>query len=232
MSARAVAEALDHAGFNLFSVIDANSLTDSAIPARSESILLVGSAGQSLWRTMPACYHKKPDPVDEYTIDSVTRIMQEYAPAVETQLLYPHNESSPQPAPRLQALGERAGWHFPSPLGNGINHVFGLWFAYRAVVALAERWPASSPLSSFSPCVSCSATPCVHQCPASALRIGDTPDLLRCAEYRVRGQSDCAASCLARRSCPVVPEWQYSDEQMHHFYSRSLPALQRWVKNR
>lgn len=219
---------LDSVGFNLFSVLDSGSVTDDSLPFDCKSLLLIGSAGDDLWQKIPAAYRFRDNPVDDYTSETIERLTHQYLPEGEWQILFPAR-SAVTGVPNLQQLGSMAGWHHPSPLGNGINRKYGLWFAYRAVVAISAAIVPSDRQTGESPCLSCTDTPCLSACPASALSVGRVPDLGSCMQYRTAAGSACEEDCLARRSCPVAPEWRYSDEQIKYFYGRSLLSLRDWV---
>jgi len=173
---------------NLCVDFDAAKLADLMPFLDCRQVLLIGSAGESLWRSMPSSYHEREHPVDEYSIDTV------------------------------------------------INHRYGLWFAYRAVVALqcdVAFSPAGKKLDATieSPCVSCSGKPCLSACPAAALSTHSSPDLGACVDHRLSEQSDCASTCLARLACPLT-QWRYADEQIVYFYQRSLASTRLWVSER
>lgn len=228
MNGENIRKSLEFAGFNLFAVLDPSDVDDATIPSDCESLLLIGSAGADLWRKIPSTYFTGRNPVDEYSALVVETLMHQQLPEGGWKLLYPAR-SAGAPMPNLQNLGRQAGWHHDSPLGNGINPTYGLWFAYRAVVALPEPLAACLTPPSNSPCVSCADTPCITACPASALAVGSAPDLGACVKHRTAVDSVCAENCLARLSCPVAPRWRYADEQISYFYGRSLLSLRQWV---
>lgn len=221
-------KSLESAGFNLLSVLDPSKVDDSSLPVTCKSLLVIGSAGAHLWQKMPSSYLKRENPVDEYSAELIENLMSQLIPGEEWSLLYPA-KSAEAPMPNLQRLGRLAGWHNDSPLGNGISQVYGLWFAYRAVVALSKPLAPSVRQIGESPCVSCSGTPCISACPAAALSVGNVPNLESCVQYRTTVESPCAENCLARVSCPVGAEWRYTDDQINYFYGRSLLSLREWV---
>lgn len=49
--------------------------------------------------------------------------------------------------------------------------------------------------------------------------------LERCIAYRVRDDSKCIHTCLARIACPVGGEHRYDADQLRHAYSISLRTL-------
>lgn len=228
MNMEKMRRSLESAGLNLFSILESGTLNEPGIPDNSESLLLIGSAGAELWDKMPDSFLVRENPIDEYSHQSVVEILQRELPAEDWSILFPALSVS-DPLPSLQKLGEIAGWHNPSPLGLGINHQFGLWFAYRAVVSVARPLTVSVQAERTSPCLSCVEKPCVSGCPASAIAFGRHPDLQSCVGYRAEIGSPCADTCLSRLSCPVAAQWQYSQEQLSYFYRRSLPTLVNWV---
>ncbi len=236
---------LHAAGLNLCSVFSARKLSDSLqkikLPSNCQNLLLIGNAGSTIWDRMPAEYFARDHPIDEYSKACVTQALAEQIPLSCWQLLYPLEPDLRMP---LQDLGVLAGWHNPSPLGIGISHRYGLWFAYRALVALdAEIIEAFSADNSAvngadelladleSPCVNCIDAPCLSVCPANALAKVQPPNLNACVKYRCAEQSSCASTCVARQACPVAREYQYSDAQIKYFYDRSLVSLKRWVNS-
>lgn len=218
---------LESAGFNLFSVLESSALVGELLPDNCQSIILIGNAGTKLWERLPAHFLDREHPIDDYSRETIDEILQQTLPAQSHQFLFPAVE--PDLPPPLQKLGEIAGWHNPSPLGQGINRKYGLWFAYRAVVAVNFSLSATKFDRHPSPCLTCSGTPCVAGCPASALAVGRNPELRSCVKFRSQTGSPCEESCLARLSCPVASQWRYSDEQLSYHYRRSLPSLLKWV---
>ena len=218
---------LGQAGLNLISVLDRQKCGELKVSSSMKSVLLIGNSGATLWDAIPPGYFERENPVDEYTSDMLQDLLTAEFPGRDWRILFPADADSD--APNLQQLGRLAGWHHASPLGNGINQKSGLWFAYRAVVAVDVLIPPSAPQIGDSPCVSCTDTPCIAACPGTALQIGEAPDLSACVHYRSEPESSCAQTCLARLACPVATHCRYSAEQIRYFYKRSLPSLQRWV---
>lgn len=222
-----IAGQLAAAGLNLCALLDARDIDDPAVPDNTRTLVLIGSYGSRLWQRVRASEHAhSDDPVDNFCAAAVTDAMQALAGDCGWTLLFPHRS----PAPLLQNLGQVAGWHHPSPLGNGIHPLHGLWFAYRAVVALdTALTPSSIGARHESPCLSCTGQPCIQACPADALQPGKPPNLTACVGYRVTPKSPCAERCLAREQCPLGTEARYPDEQIRYHYRQSLQSLQRWV---
>lgn len=228
MSAEKLTFPLTQAGLDLISVLDAKKSGVTGIAGEAKSLLLIGNSGTALWQKMPANYLQRENAVDEYTEDTLKQILPTVFPDAHWQILFPAADGGK--VPNLQKLGSLAGWHHPSPLGNGINQQCGLWFAYRAVVGIDLSLTPSKPLAGDSPCLSCVDTPCIDACPASALAVRQVPDMAACVKYRSEPKSACAQTCLARLACPVATDRRYSDDQISYFYRTSLSSLQRWVE--
>jgi hypothetical protein len=98
-----------------------------------------------------------------------------------------------------------------------------LWHAYRGGLSLRERLslPASPPLS--SPCDLCADQPCLSACPAQAFRDGSF-DLDACVRHvRSSAGTECRENgCLARRACPVGPQFRYTPPQARFHMSALL----------
>lgn len=241
-----VADRLEKTGLNLCAAFSAVSLADSmpelVLPGRSDHLLMVGNVGADLWQHLPQDTISNTHPVDTYTWECITQVLGDYLPAAHWQILYPNsiskdsqtNESSAAARPiSLQELGALAGWHHPSPLGIGVNAKHGLWFAYRALVAVEADITGIEPIaapSAESPCLSCADTPCLTQCPAGALTLGQNPDLAACVAHRLSENSACERTCVARLACPVGVEYKYSEDQISYFYDRSLTSVKRWAE--
>lgn len=217
---------LEVAGFNLFSVLGRDEIRAIRGLEWHGSLILVGNAGPDMWRNIPREYFDRQHPVDDFARDTVHRLMTRYAGDESWKLLFPGEDS-----PSLISLGKIAGWHFDSPLGSGINSNAGLWFAYRAVVALAADLPSTSYAAGDSPCLSCESRACVQNCPSEAVSFDRSPDLQRCLTHRTQPDSSCAKTCVARLSCPVAPQFRYDDSQLHYHYRRALPALLQWLQS-
>lgn len=225
---RGLFAALDAVGLNLQAVFNLDDLPADIVgrlrgldaPAsRYRQLILVGHAGKALWEAVQASGRVSADPIDAFSVQQVAQWLDANLAGCACEIIYPGNTPV-----GLQTLGRIAGWHHPSPFMVGINEAWGSWYAYRVVVLAASDLPPSTPLPSRSPCDSCLARPCVSSCPAGALASGVFA-LDRCLAYRQTAASSCAATCLARVSCPVGAAHRYDDAQLAHTYSISLRTV-------
>jgi hypothetical protein len=182
-------------------------------------LILFGHAGRRLWEAVQASGIGGEDPIDDYSIQTMTTWFAQHAPERHFRILYPGD----QPI-ALQALGQLAGWHHAAPFMVGIDAEWGSWFAYRAVVISDTNFQPNLAVDRINPCLSCSAKPCIAACPASAMDDGNF-SLGPCLAYRQQADSSCAHTCLARLACPIGEEHRYTAAQMHHSYSRSLKLI-------
>lgn len=220
---------LDAAGLNLQAVFDCRALPaavrehlDALVPGTSfRQLILIGNGGGAFWQALLAAGRHSADPMDDFSRDTVEAWCRDTLGDPRRHLLYPGE------APiGLQSLGELAGWHHPSPFMVGIQAHWGSWFAYRAALLADSMLPTTPRLSTASPCARCVSRPCVTACPAHALDEGFR--LKRCLDERLREDSPCAATCLARLACPVGQAQRYPDAQIRHSYGRSLDMLRRY----
>jgi epoxyqueuosine reductase len=190
--------------------------------ARFQHLILLANGGPVFWQNMkrdPGVKVEEPDPVDNYT----TRVVRNFF-GNDAIIVYPRNRMIP-----LRALGKLAGWHHDSPLGLGIHPIFGLWFAYRAVImSHAIFTPVADAIDgrSESPCESCRDKPCITACPASAV-IESGFEVQRCSDYRMEPDSSCQSRCISRLACPVGRAHRYVPDQMAYHYHHSIAAIKR-----
>lgn len=206
-------------------VLDAHRVAEFVELQDVRSLVLIGNVGPTMWEKIPPVYFDHEHPVDDYVRDVVYDCMSKYADPATWRLLFPGTDTN---CPPLQSLGKAAGWHYDSPLGLGVNPRWGLWFAYRAVIALSIDLNPLIMLRTESPCVDCETKACVSQCPGKALTVGRLPDLGLCSEYRLRSESACAETCVARLACPVAADLRYDETQIEYHYRLALSALSRW----
>ncbi len=204
---------------------------------------LMANVGGKLWTQMNACEwvdvqttadssntHKNKNWFDERSSNIVHELLESSGLQDNATIIYP----GALPAP-LILLGELAGWSSPSPLGLGVNHSYGPWFAYRALFVTDEPLGPVSNQEAMaiaaqtpSPCVNCAA-PCVSACPAKAVKKDDSFDIHRCAAHRISDTTTCATLCHARNACPIGSDYRYSNDQHSYHMTRALDALKQWA---
>jgi len=232
---------LDKQGLNLHAAFDVKSLPENIVnqlPPHAKNyqqLILVGHGGSKMWSVMRDQIKKKTDPIDEYSVNCVRQWMHIECPENRYEIIYPSGEL----AIPLTKLGVLAGWQQESPLLIGINRRWGLWFAYRVAlladtnfeVVVAEGSVFDPSVKQSSPCTNCVGKECVQACPAKAIK-GNKLDLNTCVVYRQEDASLCKDRCVARLSCPVKTEHQYTEEQIVYHYTRSLISIIKYNKSR
>ena len=217
--------ALDAVGLNLHAVFALDQLPDAlrdalhneCDPARRYSqLILIGNGGRALWQTIQREGGHSADPIDDFSVREVRRWLAAQASGLNYEIVYPGERLI-----GLQSLGERAGWHFASPFMVGINECWGTWFAYRVAVLADTDFEPTRRVPGESPCTTCRSRPCVAACPGNAIE-SDGFNLASCVNHRLRPDSACRTTCLARLACPVRAEHRYDDDQIRHAYAISL----------
>lgn len=217
-------------GLNLQAVLDVAALPAGMraalrvhLPASGGTgqLILIGNAGPALWREVKAAGVGGDDPIDDFSVRTVTAWFAEHFPAHRHCLLYPGDSPI-----GLQALGALAGWHHATPFKVGILPGWGSWFGYRVVLWADTVLPPTAPLEVVSPCVGCAARPCVAACPAQAMDAAGFA-LDKCLTWRLLPDSPCRGRCLARDACPEGREYRYDEDHMRHTYGQSLRMIVR-----
>lgn len=188
------------------------------------SLILIGHGGNAMWQKLNPQRSRGPDPVDEFSVRSAKHFVRRYVGACGYEILYP----GPVPIP-LQQLGAIAGWHHPSPLGLGVNPLYGPWFGYRVVLLVPVKLPTQIDSGGRSPCDECASKPCLFACPAKALSAARAPDVKACVDYRLQDGSPCQSQCHARLACPVGEEFRYQPAQLNYYYGRSLQSIRAYM---
>jgi len=216
-------------GLNLFAALDCSKLPTAVTTIMHSSnilltdykrLVLTGHGGKWLWSQLQKTDMSIADPVDTYSLDLTRQFIDEYLDGADSLIIYPTDNLVP-----LGQLGELAGWSHPSPLGQGINAEFGVWFAYRTAFLTTADLPAITNPATDSPCASCADKPCLPACPAGATEENGRFLIQRCSQFRLQPDSPCADRCLARVACPVAPEHHYTLPQIQYHYGASLDIL-------
>lgn len=193
----------------------------------SGSLLLIGHAGTRFWESLRENrpdFKGQVDPVDNYSAEVTQQAIDKHLPNVNKQRLFPWDDCPVN----LMALGREFAWHSPSPLGMGIHETYGLWSAYRAIWWLDTHWDDRVLSPATNVCAQCETQECVSACPAQAIDHAKTPDLGRCADYRLGVASPCESTCLSRMACPYAVEHRYSAPQMRYHYALARSAIARY----
>ena len=223
--------ALDAVGLNLRAVFALDQLPDALRDAlRNEcdaarnysQLLLIGNGGRAMWQAILREGGRSADPIDDFSVRAVRRWLAAQASGRSYEIVYPSERLV-----GLQSLGECAGWHFASPFMVGINERWGTWFAYRVAVLADTDFEPTRPVPGESPCTACRPRPCVSACPGKAIE-SDEFNLANCVRYRLRADSACQTTCMARLACPVRAEHRYDDEQIRHAYAISLRFIEQY----
>ncbi len=219
--------ALDAVGLNLRAVFALDQLPDAlrneCDPARNYSqLILIGNGGRAMWQAILREGGRSADPIDDFSVRAVRRWLAAQASGRSYEIVYPGERLV-----GLQSLGECAGWHFASPFMVGINERWGTWFAYRVAVLADTDFEPTRPVPGESPCTACRPRPCVSACPGKAIE-SDEFNLANCVRYRLRADSACQTTCMARLACPVRAEHRYDDEQIRHAYAISLRFIEQY----
>ena len=219
---------LNRAGLNLRAVFDIKALPQHiqslVKPLNHRSypqLIIFAHAGKKMWKALQdSPFQSVADPIDSFSCHTVKQYFAQEHPNVDYQIIYPSNKHILP----LQQLGAFASWHHDSPFRIGINIDYGTWFAYRVAVLANTCLEPTQPMTSPSPCDSCTGKPCIKVCPAGALTRGDL-SLETCINYRLEEQTKCKTTCLSRISCPIAKEHQYSQDQIKYHYGHSLHTV-------
>ncbi len=219
-------------GLNLHYVFELDQLPPSMLHKLREQhadlsqfkqLILIAHSGPLLWQSLKKNIlplQQSPNPVDDFTTSSVNAWFEQYHPTVKTKIIYPAAHHLP-----LQELGQLAHWHYRSPFLVGINNIHGSWFAYRSVVLCDSQFSNPVQPKTQSPCESCQTKICISKCPAKAFD-ESTFNMDACLDYRLKDNSLCQHTCLARIACPIAVNHQYSEEQLRYHYGVSLKMIQ------
>lgn len=227
---------LDASGLNLFAVLAVDRLPTSCSGPLLEtgldlgkylSLVLIGNAGTKFWDQIQAQIQNVDHPFDTRSVALATQFAKDYLGDIRIELIYP--SSLPLP---LMEFGKLAGWSNPSQLGLGIHPSYGTWFAFRAIMLVAAKLPATNlKTEAESPCLNCIQKPCVEICPASATDAHNDFDVHACVDYRQQAKTQCQDRCLARIACPVGIKFQYKITQMQYHARRSLASILKYQRS-
>ena len=233
---QAFRDQLTEQGLNLFAVAkasdyDANmpkGLCSNEVLPGSQSILVVASGGQALWRGFLASLEREPrhlvdepHPIDAY----VKRCVAQADALLEAgQRRWLFAEAEPEAFVDFRLLARLANLGLRSRLGLLLHDTYGPWLGLRAACFMEDRLEPTPP-SPGAGCTGC-PSPCISACPAGALNIGQW-DVEICSQFH--SDSDlCDSTCHARTACPVGETHRYSPHQIQYHYNRH--AGRQWLR--
>ena len=191
--------------------------------AKPGTVVLLGFTGGDQWSAFQDSKEAQdglPHPLDRWS----QRVIGALASELGATDFYPSGSPS-LPLP-FQRLARRCEPVHPSPIGLLIHETYGLWHAYRGGLCLRERIALPPAPPHASPCERCSARPCLSACPVAAFQNGSF-DLDACVGHVLSAAgTDCRENgCLARRACPVGPQFRYAPAQARFHMSAFLGSV-------
>ncbi|NJM29971.1 MAG: hypothetical protein HC855_07575 [Rhizobiales bacterium] len=191
--------------------------TDDGVPGNARFVILIGNAGPEMFARFTRERDLSRDTLDQWTEDVAGALARDLDAAVAFPFSKP-------PLPFL-TWARRAGAGHISPLGLNIHPVYGLWHAYRAALLFPVAFDLPTRKLGAHPCEACEERPCLSACPVNAFSI-EGYDTRACAQHLAGGKGkECMeAGCLARRACPVGPEFRYSSQQTRFHMEAFLAA--------
>ncbi|MEM7293870.1 MAG: hypothetical protein AAF420_10820 [Pseudomonadota bacterium] len=221
-------------GLNLHGVLDCAGLPDPIVQSLSEDIdlsrfkrlIVMGNSGTGLWEALRGGLNQSDNPIDDHSRAVAANFCTEHLPGADNLVVFPTHFTVP-----LQRLGALLGWGEPSPLGVGISHNHGLWWAYRAVVLTSADLALTAVVNTPHACDSCIEKPCVANCPAQAVSFESSFDVDACFHFRANENSPCVDRCLARMACPVGGAHRYPQELIQYIYRFSMRTVRAYVSS-
>ena len=187
---------------------------------QARALVLFGFVGARPWPAFAASDEAtdgRPHPLDRWS----RRVLGALAQRFGATPLFPFDGPPYWP---FQRWAQRAEPLSPSPLGLFIDPRYGLSHSYRGALAFAEPLELPAREEAASPCETCAGRPCLFACPVGAFSERGY-DVAACADWlKSPGGSACmAGGCVARRACPVGPEFAQEAEQAS-FHMRAFLA--------
>ncbi len=178
--------------------------------SRTETLLLIGNAGSSIWSTFynsPEYADGNADPLDRWSRRLGEMIASEFA----GEAIFPF--TGPPFLPFL-SWAKYADQAVNSPLGLSLHPDYGLWFGYRFALALSKQLDGLPEMSkSANLCENCSSKPCLHSCPVNAFSDNEY-HFMQCVKFLSEyPMCECNQSgCAARHACPIGQRYKYKPE--------------------
>ncbi len=192
-----------------FAVQDEDNVPPIHAQSLTRTLMLVGNAGPSLWKTFSASREYsdgKSDALDRWS----KRVGTNVASQLEGRALFPFGGPPYHPfikwAKKAESLSN-------SRLGMLIHKKYGLWHAYRFALALPFDIEVALG-DSVDICSTCLDQPCISSCPVNAFEIELEFNAKACYTH-LSGQENtaCRSGCQARLSCPYASEFRYHSDQ-------------------
>ena len=227
-------ESLASGGFNLIGVA-APGAYDARVPEElrlarrapwARAVVVIGNGGGTLWRRVEAWARPaggigtKADPVDEYTVATVERVVPPMLAeaGVRSRVAYPFRFAE-DPISFVD-LAIAAGLGAPSLLRVLVHPTYGPWMALRAALLVDVELAAPRPAEGYDPCPTCVERSCIAACPGNVVHFPEGWDVAGCIAHR-HATGDCEARCHARFDCVVGREHRYPDEALAHHHRRA-----------
>jgi len=226
MDIATIKRAAEEQGLNLrggFHPEAADRVPALADGAAAGTLVLLGNAGDSLWRSFrasPEFGDGRPDPLNRWS----ERVIHLLAADLGAAVLFPFGGPPHLP---FVAWAKRAEPVVESPLGMLIDPEYGLWHAYRGALAFAEMIDLPARERCVQPCDSCADKPCLTACPVDAFTASGY-NVAACAGHiaTVAGGDCMGLGCRARRACPIGREHHYNADQARFHMAAFLRARQ------
>lgn len=170
------------------------------------SLLLIGNAGDDMWRRFSAEASDYNHSLDVWCFAKISQLAEQFGATA----LFPVGK----PYLPFQRWAIQTGEFFSSPLGLTIHREYGLWHAFRGALLFDHEIPRQKARGQISPCDTCAERPCLTDCPVKAFSL-EGYDVPACVRH-IRGEDtrDCSQwGCAARRACPVGIEYRYTTGQ-------------------
>jgi epoxyqueuosine reductase QueG len=220
---------LSQVGLNVAGVADPK-LWDEKMPEarksatllpKTQSILVFGSGGGSLWDAFLADLRAEPRYLSEeqHPLDAFVRRAVEKADSLlgTIQRRWFYAAATAELHLDFRVLAQLAGLGGQSRTGLLLHPEYGLWLGLRAACFLDLPLSPSTPDSN-DPCFGCPGF-CASACPGLAFS-GGRWSVDACASFKNQGDR-CKGNCDAREACPKGKEHQYSREEILYHSDRA-----------
>lgn len=186
-----------------------------------QTVVLLGT-GPGFWPVFtaaPEYADGTADPVDRWS----QRVIGELASTFDARCCFP---SDGPPYPPFVRWALASGRAFTSPSQLLVHDHVGMMISYRGAL-MFDRVLEIPPLPlAQSPCLTCTAQPCLNSCPVNAMVDGGPYGLAACHHHLdTPAGADCMSKgCLARRACPLSDgaerDFDQNAHHMRYFHTR------------